>query len=361
MPPVLTIDLAVIESNARAVVGLCTAHGLRVTGVTKGVAGDPAVAAAMVRGGVAALGDSRLEHLERLRGAALGVPLVLLRVPALSRAGAVVELADVSLNSDLAVLAALSADAVRRGRVHDVVVMVDLGDLREGVWPDELHRFVRKAVTLDGIRVAGLGANLACFGGVAPTAENMRRFADLVDDVEQVTGHRLDVVSGGNSSALTLIAAGAMPSRIDDIRIGEAILLGRETVERRPWPGTRQDAVELHGEIIELRRKPSAPVEPQGLDALGHHPSFEDHGIVDHALVDLGAVDADVGALTPLDPAHVVMGASSDYLVLDVTAAGGSLRVGDQVGFALGYAALATASTSPYVEVHTSHGVPRPD
>ena len=347
----LTIDLGLIEANARVLTRLCARHGIDVCGVTKGVAGHPGVAGAMLRGGVRSLGDSRLRNLQRLRDAGVPARLQLLRVPSVGHAADVVALADESLNSELAVLAALGGAAERRGSAHDVVVMVDLGDLREGVWPDDLPAFLRAAVAIDGIRIIGLGANLTCFGGVLPTTANMQQLASLVSQAEQVLGRGLARVSGGNSSALPLIAEGGMPSRVNEVRLGEAILLGRETGARRPWPGTSQDAVVLRGEIVERKRKPSVPIGPLGQDAMGHTPVFEDHGLVDRALVNLGVVDADPSALTPVDHRVVVLGGSSDYLVLDVTAAPDAYRVGDEVAFAVGYAALATAASSPYVEV----------
>lgn len=349
---VLTIDLDKIEHNTRSVVGLCTAHDIGVTGVTKGVCGAPEVARAMLRGGVRSIGESRLENVRRLREAGVDVPVLLLRMPSLSDVDEVVALTETSLNAELAVLAALSRAAATHGRWHDVVVMVDLGDLREGIWPDRLLPFVQQALELPGVRVAGLGTNLTCFGGVLPTDENMGRLVALVDEVEHTLGLRLDVVSGGNSSALPLIAAGGMPARVNHVRIGEAILLGRETGHRRPWPGTVQDAVVLHGEIVELQRKPSLPIGPRGEDAMGRTPTFTDRGTVDHALVNIGVVDTDVSGITPLDDRLRVLGASSDYLVLDATGAHGELRVGDQVGFTPGYGALVTAASSPYVDVH---------
>lgn len=352
----LTVDLDIVEANARTIVGQCAAHGIAVVGVTKGLAGHPEVARAMVRAGVVAIGDSRLENLARLRAAGLGTPLLLLRVPSRSHASAVVELADMSCNTELSVLRALSAAAAARGRTHDVIVMVDLGDLREGLWPDQVPGVLEEVVGLPALRLRGLGANLTCFGGVLPTEENMGVLTRLADDAEARLGMPIEVVSGGNSSALPLIAAGRMPTRVNQVRIGEAILLGRETGERRPWPGTRQDACVLHGEVIELQRKPSVPCGPRGQDAMGHRPEFTDRGMVDHALVNLGTVDTDLGALCPLDDRLVVLGGSSDYLVLDATAAHGDLHVGDDVAFAVGYAALVTAATSPYVELRPQRG-----
>jgi len=348
--PYLTIDLDKIEHNARTIVALCAQHGITVTGVTKGVCGHPDVARAMLRGGVASIGESHLENIRRLRSAGVNTSYMLLRLPPLSEVDAVVEVADVSLNSELAVLAALSQAAHGCSRIHDVVVMVDLGDLREGIWPADLLHFVREARQLSGVRIKGIGTNLACFGAVAPSVENMGRLVEVARELEQALGIRLDWISGANSSGLELIAAGRMPQRVNHARIGEAILLGRETVHRGPWPDTVQDAFVLHAEVLELRRKPSVPIGERCQDAFGKYPTFEDRGEVLRALLDIGREDVDIEGLTPVEQGVMILGGSSDYLVVDVSATGGRFRVGDDIAFAPKYGALLAAMTSEYVE-----------
>ncbi len=348
--PYLSIDLDKIEHNAAAISGLCGQHGIAVAGVTKCVCGHPEVARAMLRGGVVSLADSRLENIERIRGAGIEARCLLLRLPPLSGAAQVIESTDWSLNSELAVLQALSRAAAQRHVVHEVMLMVDLGDLREGVWPDDLLPLVEQAVRLPGIRIVGLGSNLACFSGVVPSEHNMQRLVELAEAVEQRFALQLDWVSGANSSGLELIASGRMPGRINHARIGEAILLGRETVHRRPWPGTAQDAFLLHAEVLELKRKPSRPVGERSEDAFGNQPLIEDRGAIDRALLNVGREDVQVEGLTPLDARVRILGASSDYTVLDVTDAGGELCVGDALVFYLNYAALLAAMTSEYVK-----------
>jgi predicted amino acid racemase len=228
--------------------------------------------------------------------------------------------------------------------------MVDLGDLREGLWPRELIPFVREALRLSGIRIKGIGTNLACFGGVVPSEANMRLLVEMAAEVERTFGIRLEYISGANSSALNLIAAGGMPSRVNQARIGEAILLGRETTHRRPWPGTFQDAFTLHAEILELKRKPSAPRGERSEDAFGHLTAFENHGEIERALVNIGREEIDIEGITPHDPRLRILGASSSYLVLDMSGAESTFRVGDELTFSLNYGALLTAMTSEYVE-----------
>jgi predicted amino acid racemase len=355
--PYLSIDLDKIAHNARVIVDLCRRHGIQVSGVTKAVCGMPEVARAMLRGGVAGIADSRAENIHRLKAGGVATELMLLRIPPLSAAYDTVLTVDVSLNSELPVLKALSQAAQRLGRQHGVILMVDLGDLREGVWPDQLPSLMTETLKLPGIRVTGLGANLACLSGVAPSIDAMQRLVDLSESVEKDHHLRLERLSGINSSGLRLIAEGGMPARINHARIGEAILLGRETVHRDPWPDTYQDAFTLQAEVLELQDKPSRPVGERGEDAFGGQPGFEDKGIQHRALLNLGRTDADISGLTPLDGRLQILGASSGYLVLDASAAKGTLKVGDEIAFAVGYRALATAMASDYVHKRTLGGV----
>jgi predicted amino acid racemase len=349
-PPYVTIDVDKLEHNARVIGELCRAHGLSVVGVTKCACGHPEIAQAMRRGGASAIGESQLENIHRLKNAGVAAPFMLLRLPAPAEAEEVVDSVDVSLNSEISTLAALSRAAQQRGRSHDVIIMVDLGDLREGLWPGDLLPFMDTALRLDGIRVAGLGTNLACFGGVMPSEENMRRLCELAADVERNFGVKLDCISGANSSALNLIAAGRMPAQVNQARIGEAILLGRETTQRAPWPGTFQDAFSLHAEILELKKKPSAPVGARSQDAFGHLPAFANHGDIERALVNIGREEISIEGLAPADGRLKILGASSSYLVVDTSAAAGAFKVGDELKFALNYGALLTAMTSEYVK-----------
>jgi predicted amino acid racemase len=351
--PRLVIDLDKIEHNTRTIVGLCNQHGIEVTGVTKVTCGNPQVARAMLRGGVSSIADSRLENIQRLIEAGVDTEFMLLRLPALSRVDEVVDSVSVSMNSELVVLEALSTAAQQRGKLHEVILSVDLGDLREGIWPDDVIPFVREAARLPGIHIKGLGTNLACFAGVVPDEDNMKRLVELAAEVERCLDCKLECISGINSSGLELIAAGGMPTRVNHARIGEAIVLGRETTQRKPWPDTFQDAFVLEAEVLELKKKPSIPLGRRSEDAFGQRPEFEQRGEVLRALLNVGREDIDVEGLTPHDPGAVILGGSSGYLVVDVSAATGSIRVGDSLAFSLNYAALLAAMTSAYVYKHT--------
>jgi predicted amino acid racemase len=348
--PYISIDLDKIEHNTRTIVRLCNEHGIEVTGVTKVTCGHPEVAKAMLRGGVVSIADSRLENIQRLKYAGVDATYMLLRVPPLSAVDEVVELVDLSLNSEIVVLEGLSEAAIRTGKIHDVILMVDLGDLREGIWLDDVMAFVHEAIKLEGVRIRGIGTNLACFAGVVPGDANMNKLDELANEIENTFAITLEWISGINSSGLELIAAGKMPRRINHARIGEAILLGRETIHRKPWPNTFQDVFILHAEILELKHKPSLPQGERSEDAFGRLTAFEDRGNIPRALINVGREDIDIDGITPLDSHIKVLGGSSGYLVLDVSAVEGNISVGDEITFTLNYSALLTTMTSEYVK-----------
>lgn len=350
MYPFLTIKLDKIEHNARAITQLCRKRGISITGVTKGVCGQPEIAAAMLRGGVDSIGESRFENIDRLRGAGIEAPVLQLRLPPLTGAERVVAQADMSLNSEPAVLEALSDHAIRSGRVHEVILMVDMGDLREGVMPESLPGLIADVLPLAGIRLVGIGANFACLCGAIPTKDTMHRLVDLAEGVERDFNLSLRWVSGFNSSGLELVASDQMPARINHGRVGEAILLGREAAYRKSWPDTFQDAFVLHAEILELQTKPSVPSGERGQDAFGDYPSFEDRGARRRALLNIGREDVGVGTLTPTEPGISVIGSSSGYLVVDVTEVARPVCVGDELSFSPDYGALLAAMTSEYVK-----------
>jgi predicted amino acid racemase len=351
--PYVSIDIQKIEHNARTIVGLCQEQGIAVSGVTKVTCGHPEVARAMLRGGVSSVADSRWQNIQRLRDAGIDTTFMLLRVPALSEVAKVIAWVDVSLNSELTVLEALSREAQQRGRVHDVILMVDLGDLREGMWPDELLPLTQQVLKLPGIRLKGLGTNLACFAGVMPSADNMQQLVTLADEMERRFDLSVQWISGMNSSGLELLASGNMPQRVNHARLGESLLLGRETTRRNPWPDTFQDAFVLHAEIVELKQKPSLPVGQCTQDAFGQRPRFEDRGMIVHALLNVGRGDIDLDGITPCDPKIRIIGASSGYLVLDVTATSSQIHVGDELAFIPNYSALLRIMNSAYVEKRT--------
>jgi ornithine racemase len=339
-------DLDKVEQNTRVLVDRLAVKGIRVTGITKAVLGSPGVGAAMLRGGAHGLGDSRVPNLLRLAGLD-GPPLrTLIRSPMLSHVAWVVDAADVSLNTEAVVLAALDQAASRQKRTHAVVLMVELGDLREGIAIDDVPDAVRAVLGHSSLELVGLGGNLACQNGVIPDDKNMGILTGLADDIEALHGISLDVVSGGNSANLNWALRTHDVGRIDDLRIGEAILLGVDPLYRTPIAGLHTDAFTLTAEVIEVAMKPAQPWGDRAQAAFGVAPVRTGSRTVHQAILALGRQDVDPDGLQPPE-GITVLGMSSDHLIVDL--GDHPVGVGDEIEFGLAYGALVRAMTSPFV------------
>ena len=349
--PRLEIDLEKIRHNARLLVSRLAVRGISVTGVTKAILGSPAIANVWLDAGVGALGDSRIENIETMRRASVQAPLVLIRSPMLSQASRVVARTDVSFNTELDVISRLSSAARETRTTHGVVLMVELGDLREGIMPADLEQTVRETLRFPNIALLGIGTNLACRSGVAPDAGNMAELSALADAVDATFGLTLRIVSGGNSGNLDWVSSNADTGRINNLRLGESLLLGREPLHRHPIEGLHTDAITLVAEVIESKVKPSRPTGAIAQTAFGEQPLDLDRGHITQGIVALGRQDTDPSGLRP--PSGIeILGASSDHLIVD--AGQRRSRVGDELRFGLDYSALVRAMTSPFVVKSTA-------
>ena len=344
--PRLEIDLEKIGHNSRVLVKALARRGISVTGVTKATLGFPAIANTLLGAGVTALGDSRIENIEAMRRARVSASMTLIRSPMLSQAGQVVRDADMSFNTELDVISALSSSATEAGKTHAIVLMVELGDLREGVMPGDLENTVRETLRFPNIALTGIGTNLACRSGVVPDAKNMAELSALADSIEATFGLKLTTISGGNSGSLQWALSSADTGRINNLRLGESILLGREPLRREPIQGLHTDAITLVAEVIELKAKPSRPWGTIEQTAFGNKPAVTDRGCVSQAILAIGQQDTDPDGLCP-PPGIAVLGASSDHLVAE--SSGSRLKVGGELAFQLNYSALVRAMTSPFV------------
>ncbi|MBO5573058.1 MAG: alanine/ornithine racemase family PLP-dependent enzyme [Clostridium sp.] len=350
MGNILEIDLRKISENAAAVREVCGRHDIEVLGVTKGFSALPEIVGAIVEGGIEKLADARLENVEMLREEGFRNHMTLLRIPMVSRADRVVRHADCSLNSEMSTIRALSEAAVSAGKVHDVILMLELGDLREGMYPRDAMRMLDASEKLPGVRIAGIGTNMGCYGGILPTSENLSLLCYIAEALERYSGRPIEVVSGGGTSSLQLIAEGLMPKGVNQVRIGEGLLLGTDTTHHCAIPWLHQDAFVLQAEVVEVRSKPSVPIGTIGRDAFGNVPRFEDRGIRKRAIIALGRQDVPPEGLVPLDKNTRVLGGSSDHIILDIEDAEQHYRVGDKILFRLRYQGMLHLCASKYVK-----------
>ena len=322
---------------------LCARYDIEITGVTKVFGADPLIAETYLKNGLKRIGDSRIINLKKIDK--LECEKWLIRMPCISEAEDTVRYADVSLNSELDTIKALEAACESLGLTHKIVLMYDLGDIREGyIKMDEIRlaaEYVKKSPVLE---LCGVGTNLTCFSFIQPDTEKLNTLLDVANDI----GAK-EYISGGNSATLDLMMRGGIPKGVNLLRLGESLLFGRERAKYTYIPGTCNDAFILDAEIIELKNKPSKPWGTVGKDSYGRTPVFKDYGIRKKAICALGKQDADIETMWPVDPDIFILGASSDHLMVDVTESKKNYKVGDLISLRLGYFSLMQAYTSPYV------------
>lgn len=343
--PRIEIALSQIRDNARMLSELYGQQGISLMGVSKAVLGEPLIVEAMIQGGVKFIADSRIENIQKMKNAGIVTQFVLLRTP-LSQAESIVKNVDISLNTEIETIQQLSYYAQAQNKYHRVILMVELGDLREGILPRDLSQFVRRTLALPHIHLVGIGCNLACYGGIKPDSKNMHELSKLVDSVEKEFRISLDIVSGGNSANYGWYKSTHEVGRINNLRLGESILLGCEAVNRQAIPGLHTGAFQLIAEVIESKRKPSLPFGEICQDAFGNVPNFQDHGIRQRAIIALGRQDISASSLEA-NHRLKILGSSSDHMILDSKYH--NLEVGDEVNFNLDYGGLLAAMTSPFI------------
>lgn len=350
----VTIDLHALEHNIRTIDEWLTARNASWTLVTKVLCGHVDTLDALQRLGVRSMADSRLANLQAITRLIDDFESWYLRLPHLPAIPTIVELADVSLNSEMRAIEALNAEALRRDRVHRVVVMVELGDLREGVLPGSLLEFYERAFQFSNIEIIGIGANLGCLSGVIPNIDQLSQLVLYRELLELKFGHKLRFISAGSSAVLPLMLDDKVPPGVNHYRIGEAVFLGTDLVNGGTLPGLRDDAVTLEVEVVEVREKSLVP--------LGEVTSMTPFEVFDddeelapgqrgyRAIVTIGQLDTEIRGLTPLDSRYQMAGASSDLAVLNLGDNADGLAIGDSIAFRPNYGSLVRLMLSPYVD-----------
>lgn len=357
MYPQMTIDIEKLKDNLDAVANITKDKGgCSLMIVTKGLCADREVAKLIANHGkVGYMADSRIQNLESYYDLAKenNKETVLLRLPMASEIEEVIKFADISFNSEIETIALLNEEAAKQGKKHKILLMIDLGDLREGIfyqYDEQIYGAVEKILAMDNITLEGIGVNLTCYGAIIPKNENLSWLAQWAQKIEDRFNIKLNLVSGGNSSSIYLIEKGELPEGINNLRLGESFLLGNDTAYGTKLAGTVDDAITLEAQIIELKEKPSMPIGEVGKDAFGNVPIYEDRGIIKRAIIAIGKQDTDIESMEPLDEGVEIIGGSSDHTILDVSGNTRELKVGDIVSFKLGYGGLLKNATSKYVE-----------
>ncbi|MEJ6396112.1 alanine/ornithine racemase family PLP-dependent enzyme [Gymnodinialimonas sp. 2305UL16-5] len=348
------INLGKIQANARYLVRRLGARRISVTGVTKAVCGHPDVAEAMLEGGVTGLAEARIKNVVRMRTAGITCPISMIRAPMVSEMEDVIQYCDASYNTEMDTILKLGAAAKQQGTSHDVILMVEMGDMREGILPENLNDRATRVIATPGVALRGIAANFACMGDITPTAGDMAMISRLADQVEGACGPFVALVSGGGSANLRWALGEGSTGRVNDLRLGEAILLGTDPVTGHPIAGLHTDAFALFAEVIETSRKPSPLLTRSIAPEFGMLKLVRNDDLRVRTILAAGRQDTDVSGL--MFPSGIAfIGATSDHTVVDT--AKSAVPVGSEMKMGMNYSALMRAMSTPDV-AKVVHGKP---
>jgi len=350
MYPRLCIYKSKIKSNAENLLKLTKENNVEIAAVTKVLSGNPEIAKVLKEAGIKMIADSRISNIKKMISKGIEGPFMLLRIPMMSRIQEIVKYVDYTLISEIETAKKLGAAAVKLNTSKKIIIMIDVGDLREGIWFENAVEQVGEFLKIKGLELSGIGTNLGCFGGVLPSVENMNLLKEIKEKIEDKYSIKLEIISGGNTAAIPLIRSGQLPKEINHFRLGESIICGTDVTNDLKIEGNTDLTVILEAEIIELKEKPSVPIGEIGFDAFGRKPHFEDKGIRKKCILGVGEQDIISSGLYSLDEKVEILHASSDHTIIDVTESDINYKVGDILKFKLSYGCLLKASTSEYVE-----------
>ncbi|KIA90694.1 alanine racemase [Kaistella jeonii] len=297
--------------------------------------------------------DSRLSNLKTIKKLSPKTQTIYIKPPAKRLAKSIVEFADVSFNTELATLELLSEEAVKQNKIHKVVLMVEMGELREGIMVRNLMHFYDEVIALSNIEVVGLGTNLNCLNGILPDERKLYKLNRFKEIIEENSGETIPYISGGSSVTIPLIFKNEIPFGINHFRIGETLFFGTNVYEDSLIAGMYQDVFTLTAEIIEMQEKPTIPSGLSGTNLTGETPIFSDDEkgkFSLRAIVDVGLLDIDHKDISTIIPGIEIIGASSDMLILDLGENSENLEVGDTINFSMNYMAVLRAMNSDYVD-----------
>ncbi|MFP4286553.1 MAG: alanine racemase [Candidatus Izemoplasmataceae bacterium] len=347
MYPKLTINLNKFKHNLNTLNSLLESFGITMMAVTKVFCADQPLIDVINDSSVKYIADSRIQNLKSMK---TSKKRVLLRLPSINNLDEVVLNSEISLNSELVTIEALNETAKKYQKTHEIIIMIDIGDLREGIYYKEtIIETIKKIKSLKYIDLVGIGTNLTCFGGIIPEKETLKKLIDIIKTIKTTLNVEFNIVSGGNSSHLHLINSGEKVPYINNLRIGEALVLGRETSYGKQINDLYKDIFTLEADLIEVKLKPSIPEGRIGMNAFGETPIFSDLGLMKRGIIALGRQDVDFHEIIPVDESIRLIGSSSDHIIVDLTHASLDYQVGDRLLFNVTYGSLLSLMTSKYV------------
>jgi len=341
-----------LQHNYRFLEKLFKKHKIEWGVVTKLLCGHKQFLQELLSLGIKEAHDSRISNLQTIKSLAPHVQTVYIKPPPKRSIPLLLNCADVSFNTSYSTIKSISNEAVKQDKTHKIIIMLEMGDLREGVMGDNLINFYSRVFELPNIEVIGIGTNLNCLNGVMPTNDKLIQLSLYKQLIEAKFNKAIPWVTGGSSVTIPLLFKRLIPKGVNHFRIGETLFRGVDLFEDKLIEGMVPDVFKLYAEIIEVYKKPVVPGGEMGTNVAGETPEFneEDYGkSSSRAIIDMGLLDIDVKHLTADDEDVEFSGASSDMIVLDIHENKAGYKVGDMISFSLTYMGILAVMNSNYI------------
>ncbi|MFC6666877.1 hypothetical protein ACFP9V_17085 [Deinococcus radiopugnans] len=128
----LTLNRPKLQANFDFLETLFGEHHIDWGITTKLLCGNKLFLNEVIRLGRLELLDSRISNLRAIKELSPEAQTVYIKPPASALIEDLVTWADVSFNTELETIRAISAEAVRQNKQHLIIIMIEMGDLREG-------------------------------------------------------------------------------------------------------------------------------------------------------------------------------------------------------------------------------------
>lgn len=350
----VTLGKKSLKHNYNFLDKLFTKHGIEWAPVVKMLCGNELYLDYLLSLGDEQICDARLSNLKTIKNLKPEVETIYIKPPAKKSIKEIVKYTDVSFNSEFITIKWLSDEAKKQNKTHRIIIMIELGDLREGIMGESLMDFYQKVFELPNIEVAGIGSNLNCLNGVMPSKDKLIQLSLYEQLIEAKFGKKINGVSGGSSVMVPLLIKGLVPKGVNHFRIGETLFFGSDLFSETTVEGMKDDVFKLNAEIIEITEKPTTPYgemeeNPSGEKTIVNEEDFGE--VHKRAILDIGLLDVSKPEfLTPINEKIKFIGASSDMLVIDLSQTEKEYKVGDIVSFKMNYMGALRVMNSHYIE-----------
>ena len=349
----ITLETEKLKKNYNYLNTFFKGHDIEWSIVTKMLCGNKKYLKELLDLGINQYSDSRISNLRMIKLLNEEAETIYIKPPAKGVIEEVVKYADISMNTDFETIRMLSEEASRQDKTHKIIIMIDLGELREGVMRDDFVDFYATVFQMKNIEVVGIGTNLSCLYGILPNNDKLLQLCLYKQLIELKFNVDIPFISGGSSVTIPLIEQKLLPKDVNHFRIGETLFMGTDVYNNKKYEELENDIFKLYAEIIELYEKPLIPSGEMGPNLEGDTVSFDQKNIgksTFRAIIDVGLLDIDIKHFDPTDTDIKYAGATSDMVVLDLGENPKGYKVGDQIEFTMDYMGIVRIMNSKYIE-----------